>query len=172
MELIDYDLTRPTLTPLAAGEVDMLAIYDIPEIRRDIKALGLETIAIGREPYAVLLSRNDPLASAELTSAALADHPVLEAAPFDITPWLSAIKNMLGANLQFKTVPLEGGKRERFDGGIAVVTEKMAQSLYRDDPDVIMKTHVDGKPLSLPIILVYDPGSENAALKAVVAALS
>ena len=172
LEIIDYDLARPTLVPLATGEVDMVAIYDIPEIQRDVEAMELAVASIGYEPFSALLSRTNPLASAELASESLAECPVLEAAPFDIVPWLSAIRNMLGADLRFETVPIRGGKRNQLGNGIAIVTSKMAESLYLNDPDVVVKTEVNGHRLSLPMIIIYNPQNEKPALQTIIAEIS
>ncbi|WP_296011684.1 LysR family transcriptional regulator [uncultured Adlercreutzia sp.] len=160
IEFVDYDLTRPVLAPLINGEVDIVAIYDVPEIRKEAARHDLLCRTHGVEHYAVFFSTDNPIASSDLTKETVSAATVAEHRQFAVGPWKTAICDMLGKDIPIRVLD-DSSNDETWegdmDGNLGVGTLQSTIAICEKNPDITYRTTLDGKPISHAMMLVYNP---------------
>ncbi|MEE0704973.1 MAG: LysR family transcriptional regulator [Adlercreutzia sp.] len=167
-EFIDYDLKRPVLAPLINGEVDLIAIYDVPEIRKEAARHGLLCQKHGVEHFAVFFSKENPIALHELTRGSVASATIAEHKQFALGPWKTAICDMLGPETTLCILD-DTPNNETWEGDIdnhlVVGTIPSTVALCKRNPMLAYQTTIDGQPITHSMMLVYDPQTATESLE-------
>lgn len=154
---------------ILSGAVDMCLTADISIDEgwlRKARQSGIDVVSAGRSAGAVLVSSSHPLAKKHsLRREDLRGMKLLVVAggPFD--DWVSWVGNYLGGDIEATPVfkPIDGNPRNLasidLDDGVFIMSRS-----FIDQPALegrVVFEHLDGKPIELPVCILYRHGETN-----------
>lgn len=176
---VEYDSSRPALGLFEQDDVDIMCTYDldsVPALRAEAEELGLAYEPFGVNTCAVAMKESHPLACGSLARRGLANTEIVILNGLEFEYWKSIISAMVGSDsiFRFRLVPvtsLINMKLVDLGDSVLICTATMIQKYFHDRPGYVVKTRVDGMPLTSRTSLLYRPGSGNSNVEEVLQVL-
>lgn len=173
VEFLDFDLSRPVLSPLILGEVDIVAIYDVPEIKKEAVKHGLACLERGQEQFALLFPERSLLANGDLADTDLASTSVVVSQQYAVGPWRTAIRDMLGDDIEMRICANDESEEvlARDENLMAVGTVRSSQNTCAANRGLTYRSELNGEPIAHKMMVVYDPSSDSESVLKFISAI-